>query len=238
MAEQAMRTYLRDVIGVTNVPGGAANLCRIAVQDEGLRVIDDFVEFTEEDIQTLCQSVRKPGGTIVNPAGAVVPNPGYSISAISEKRMKTASYAATVYDLIGRAIDHQSMSRDRLKQFEVHKQLVDDHEDPEKMPVISRNFGIVKAMDQLPTHLREHLGVVKVPLTYVIREQEAPAALSILEPANIHGIDHEGLMEELIESVPLTGTSYAEDNAKVYQIIQDLVTGTSYETSIKVYQRK
>ena len=111
-----MRTYPRDIIGVADVPGGTANLRRVAVQEEGLGVIDDFIEFTEDDIQTLCQSVRKPGGTIPHPTnvGATLPNPGFSISAISEKRMKLAAYAASIYDMIGRPIDHQTMNRDRL----------------------------------------------------------------------------------------------------------------------------
>ena len=234
-----MRTYLRDVIGITDVPGGTVNLRRVAVQTEGLRVIEDFVEFDEDDIQVLCQSVRKPGGTIDDPAnpGTNIPNPGYSISAISEKRMKIASYAASIYELIGRPIDHNSMSRDRLRLFEQHKKLVEDHEDPEKLPVVSRNFGIIKAMDLVPTHLRDRLGVLKVPLSYVIRSDENPSPIEPLGVSSIHSDAYENLMEELIVTTPLTGTSYTEDNAKVFQIIQDMVTGTSFEASIKAYQR-
>ena len=39
---------------------------RHAVQDNGLLVINDFPDFEKEDIETLCSSVRKPGGTIAN----------------------------------------------------------------------------------------------------------------------------------------------------------------------------
>ena len=76
----AMRTYLRDVF---TDPVER----RQAVQDEGLAVISDFVEFDKDGIETLCASVRKPGGTIPNPnagnAGgpATIPNPGYSLPA-------------------------------------------------------------------------------------------------------------------------------------------------------------
>lgn len=86
MAEQAMCTYC-DIIGVTDVPGGTANLRRVAVQDKGLKVIDDLIEFSEDDIHVLCQSVRKPGSVMEDPAnpGTNIPNPGYSISVISKK---------------------------------------------------------------------------------------------------------------------------------------------------------
>ena len=46
-----MRTYLRDVIGITDVvgvAGVAANSRRVAVQDEGLNVIEDFLEFDKD----------------------------------------------------------------------------------------------------------------------------------------------------------------------------------------------
>ena len=55
-----MRTYLRDVIGI-----GDPLERREAVQGEGLEVLNDFLEFDKEGIETLCASVRKPGGRIV-----------------------------------------------------------------------------------------------------------------------------------------------------------------------------
>lgn len=152
--------------------------------------------------------------------------------------MKIASYAATIYDLIGRTIDHNSMSSgDRLCMFEHHKKLVEDHEDPEKLPVVSRNFSIIKAMDLVPTHLCDRLGVLKVPLSYVIRAYENPAPIEPLRATSIHSNTYENLMEELIMTTPLTGTSYKEDNTKVFQIIQDMVSRTAFEASIKAHQR-
>ena len=112
MADTAsFRTYLRDVIGVTD-----PRERREAVQNEGLETISDFLEFDKDGIETLCSSVRKPGGTIANPnanvagAPATIPNPGYSISAISEKRLISAAYTANLYDMIGRDITALAMS--------------------------------------------------------------------------------------------------------------------------------
>ena len=97
MAEAGMRTYLRDVIGVADVTtGGDVTGRRLAVQAEGLRIIDDFLEFDEDGISTLCQSVRKPGGTILV-GGNRVADPGFSIPAIAEKRMKYGTHLAKMY---------------------------------------------------------------------------------------------------------------------------------------------
>ena len=112
-----MRTYLRDVIGI-----GDPLERREAVRLEGLETIEDFAEFEKEDIETLCASVRKPGGMIPNPnaaapgAPATIPNPGYAIPAICEKRLVSAAYAAKIYAMIGRDITMNTMNRERLKR--------------------------------------------------------------------------------------------------------------------------
>ena len=231
MAANAMRTYLRDVIGIGDNPGpGAANLRRVAVQNEGLETIEDFLEFDEECIKVLCNSVRKPGGLMedVANAGNMMNNPGFSISAISERRMKQASYIARIFNMINRVIDYDSMSRVRLRLFDKYKRLIDSHEDPEKLSAISRTFGIVKAMDIIPCHLRERLGIRKVPLSYVIRENATAANVEPLAPGQATAAIYSSIADELIACTPHTGDGYDEDNAKVYQILQDLVTGTSF----------
>ena len=239
MAANAMRVYLRDVIGVTDVTGGNVGLRRVAVQDEGLVVIDDFLEFDEEGIKALCSSVRKPGGTIddlANP-GTLIPNLGYSISAIAERRMKQATYVARIYNMINRVIDLNTMSRNRLRLYDDYRRMLEEHEDPERLPEVSKSFGIVKAMDLLPGHLRERLGVRKIPLSYVIRENVLPAPVQAQAIGSATGPDYNSIADELIMCVPHTGDEYDEDNAKVFQIIQDLVGGTSFESSIKAHQR-
>lgn len=238
MAAHAMRTYLQQVIGV---PAPAER--REAIRDEGLETLDDFIEFDDTAITNLCASVRKPGGTIPNPQAAaagqpaVIPNPGFSLSAICEKRLKLASYTAKCYHLIGRQIDQVSMNRMRLRFYDDHKKIVDAYEAPEKLQPVSKSFGIIRAMDIVPSHLRERLGVRDVALSYVIRELENPGAVPALDPNKATGEAYDSIMDELIAYTPLQGDGYASDNATVFQILQDMVSGTSYESSIKSFQR-
>ena len=238
-----MRTYLRDVIGI-----GDPLERREAVRLEGLETIQDFAEFEKEDVETLCASIRKPGGTIPNPnagnpgAPPTIPNPGYPIPAICEKRLISAAYTAKIYAMIGREINMTTMNRERLNKFDAHKKLVDEHEDPERLPQVSKTFGIIKAMDLIPGHLRERLGLEKVALSYIIRKDATPPALQAQEdtrekPNSATGPGFDSIMEELIVHAPHSGIAFKEDNAKVFQIIQDMIAGTSYESSIKSHQR-
>ena len=165
-------------------------------------------------------------------------NPGFNIPVICEKRLQLAYYGARTYGLIGRDLSQDALSRFMLKLFEQHDKLIEEHEDPVKLPSVEKNFGILRAMDLLPSHLCDRLGVVKVPLSYVIHSNLRPANLEDLSPNKATGPSYETIMEELIEYIPLEGEHYTDDNTKVFQIIQDMVTGTLFEASIKARQRR
>ena len=108
----------------------------------------------------MCASARKPGGMIVDPndPDRQMVDPGFHIPAICQKRLKWTAYGARMHQMIGRNINHDSSNRLRLKAFERHSILLTDHEDPEKLPVVSKTFGIVKTIDLVPGNLRDRLG--------------------------------------------------------------------------------
>ena len=95
----------------------------------------------------------------------------------------------------------------------------------------------MKALDVLPNYLRERIGNRKIALVYVIRDNEVPEPLRALEIDSITSQNYESMMDELIARSTLAGAEYNEDNALVYQIIQDIVAGSSHESSIKSFRR-
>ena len=174
-ATAEVRNYLRNQIGLGTDAQG--QLRADAIIAEGIGSMSELAEFGKDDITTLCTSVRKPGGTIVDPADATrtIPNPGQSIPSMCETRLILAAYGASIYTLIDRLpILPNMLSRTWLKQFKLHKDMVDNHTSPEDLPEISKNFGIMKFIDQFPAYLREMNGVQGIPLSYVIRVNENP----------------------------------------------------------------
>ena len=93
------------------------------------------------------------------------------------------------------------------------------------------------ALDILPTHLRERIGSQKVALLYVIRDNEEPAPRRNLAANRITSDNYDSIMDELIARTPHEGPKFREDNALVYQIVQDLVSGSTHESSIKSFRR-
>ena len=127
-AVNAIRTYLRDVIGLGNDATGLARAN--AIIDEGLDDIEDLHELHRgKGVSTLCTNVRKPSRTIPqpywvkpipNPTGLVapqIPRPGISIPAICEQRLVTAAYGAHIYTSMGRGVGPASSSRARLREL-------------------------------------------------------------------------------------------------------------------------
>ena len=118
----ALRTYLRDPIGLGTDAAGTAKAN--AVINEGIGSIDDLVDLNyDKGIKTLCMNVRKLAGTIPDPnwippvpnnAGIMPPQisrPGSQVPAICEQRLTLAAYGASLYHSIGRDIDTANLTR-------------------------------------------------------------------------------------------------------------------------------
>ena len=119
--------------------------------------------------------------------------------------------------MVGRDTTQASMAKNKLKKFEAHKRLIDAHEEPEKLPAVSATFGIMKAIDLVPSHLRERLGLRKVSLAYVIRDLATPPVIPLQAANSITSDAFSTIMDELIAFTPHTDEENAEDNVKVLQ---------------------
>ena len=124
--------------------------------------------------------------------------------------------------------------------------MVDNHNEPEQLPDISKSYSTMKFLDQLPTYLSEVMGVNKEPLAYVIRDDVTP--INPLPPLidNVPGVttakpwseQHESLMEELIAFLPHTGPGYLADNAQLFYLLATHLGNMSAMASITQYQRR
>lgn len=245
----AMRVFLRDTIGLGMDAAGLAKAN--AIIDEGLDDIDELADIYDNDgIKTLCANVRKPAGNIPDPnwvapapnprrlRAPLIPRPGQPIPTASEQRLNTAAYGAMLYTSINRTVETAILNRARLREFKRHKDMVDNHTEPESLDQISKSFTVMKFLDQFPTYLRELHGVSKVALSYIIRENENPPnPLPALVANRPWGGENTSMMDELIINTPHTGPSFDADNARVFAILSKVLTGTNAMTSITRFQR-
>lgn len=255
-AVNSIRAYLKNVIGLGRDAAGTAKAD--AIIDEGLTGVDVLAEMYEDNgdiISTLCSNVRKPAERIDDPAwvppldangnpipGRVapqVPKSGQPIPAICEQRLILAAYSASVYALTGRTVSTAILTRAHMNLMKSHKSTVANHSEPDSLPEISKSFTVMKFLDQLPTYLKDILGVSDVALSYVIREDaDVPNPLPALRANKPWSEDHESIMEDLIHFVPHEGPSFEADNASVFRILSNALASTSAMASISKHQRK
>lgn len=251
--ERMMRAYLRNVVGLG---GGAAGAQKAnAIMAEGLDDVSAFADMYDDDgdiIATLCSNVRKPAGQIPDPnwvAPALQPGqpapphpmiqrPGIAISAICEQRLALAAYSASIYTMMGRTVTTDMLDLVRLREMKKHKSAVENHNGPESLPEIGKSFTVMKFLDQLPTYLRDVNGVAGVALSYVIRDTVArPQQMPALLNDKPWSEDHTSVMDELVSYMAHDGPTYESDNAAVFRILSNALSGTSAMTSITRYQR-
>lgn len=233
MNRQASNAFLRDQINVANAE------LRDKLIDEGV-TFNSIADFDEEDIQSLCASVRRPGGQIEDANGERVRNDGIAVPYLVEKRLKLACYAARYYTLVGRPIDASSMTWALISKFEAFKELQDEHKDPDDLPPVSKSLPILKWMEVFESYLQNTLGVAKVPLAYVTREAITvePIANNPLGGQQPFGDKYSTFYDEMIARTSHSNPSYAADNRSVLELlVKSFKEHPSLMSSIRPHQR-
>ena len=117
--------------------------------------------------------------------------------------------------------------------------MVENHNEPESLSEISKSYSIMKYLDQLPAYLSDVLGVSKVALTYVIRDDAAaPNPLPNLQLCKPWSVGKTSLMEELVTHLPHTGLGFNADNTQLFSLLATHLGNTSAMASITQYQRR
>ena len=182
---------------------------------------DQLVDIEPEDVHNVYSGLRREM---------------IRITQVTEKKLKLAVYAARIYNMIGRDVNENSLSASRLSYFDTYQKVLEQHVDAGEIPEVNKNNPIYKALNAVPTYLRNKLGVQKIALSYVIR-QDPGRALGALANRLPHSSDYPSLADELIDYTPHIGAGWQEDNRAVYDIINEIVKDTPQTASIKAFAR-
>lgn len=228
-AQATFRLWLRDDIGLQT----DANANQMIAN--GFGSFAELQQLDTDDIKNLCRQLRKDE---VNP----VP-----VTFVAEKKLKSAVYAASLYELVGRTLTRPLFTVNRLRHFDAYKQVIDRSKDIDKpeAPIVSKKLPIDRALDSLPNVLRGTLGVRKVPLSYVIRPEwptdangnEIRPPLEPLANNSTHSAQYGSFQEELIAFCPHDGPGWEEDNAAVFTIISDMLKDSSQASTLQGFKR-
>jgi hypothetical protein len=215
-----------------------------AVMTEGLDTYAAFLDFTKDDIKTLCNSIRKPGGMINGEGGAdAVVNNGMHVPAIAETRLAWATYAAKYYHMIGRPINSQTMAWNYIQYFNSLKEERENHTPPDSMQKLSPKISIMKWINLFEEHLSSVLGVRKVPLQYIIRDDVVPVPINddplpAGDGSPPYATRYDSFHDEMVARTSHNHPGYKADNKHVFNLLNDGLAGTGYVSSIQPFSRR
>jgi hypothetical protein len=87
---------------------GIPHAAVIQLQQEGITIVDDLIDFDKDTIEQIAANLRRPAGRIPDPnpniaPGATIPTPPFVFGAKSQKRLVTAAQLLRYYEEVGRA---------------------------------------------------------------------------------------------------------------------------------------
>ena len=156
---------------LVNVIGFASDAQATRVRTTGLDSFATLSEYDKDDVVSLCRTLRKDS---TNPM---------VIGPIVEKRLIQAASLSKHYDLMTRTLNATNLSKNRLSTYGKHMDMLEElkkKKNPE-LEKVGQKYSVTKFLEDFPLYLKTQIGVRGVPLSYVIREVDAPAPLEALE---------------------------------------------------------
>lgn len=220
---------------------GFSDLAAVSIVDEFGIDIERLARYKDTDVETLCKVVRRPGGMIANNPAAValggppqVPDAGLKVSPAAEDNLKLACYFLRYRKRTSRPLLADDIELDAIYALEELRGYEKDHDAAVDPPTIdTRDWP--RTIESLEEYFRSVLGETsKIPLAYVIREEEDPAPSADDPPTN-----YDSRQEELIARAPMRGPdgrfteTYLGDRAKVWELLAGVCRNQECWTYVK-----
>jgi hypothetical protein len=233
-ALNAYRTMLQRM-------GLSATASVAITEEQGLDSLNEIKLLTDDEVESLCKVVRRPGGTIPgpNPGDAPVNNPGIPINLRAENHLKLLAFYLRHQDRIGRVPTVASITLDTVRELRELRDFEMGYRPPDDPPTINAKDW-PKTMESIWEYLRSYLGDRKIPLAYVVRKDQAvPDAM----PPNGYPTVQDAMIARAAHfTVAADGTfvndpTYISNREKVYEIIAKITRDHACWTYVKPAQK-
>ena len=234
---RAMRNFLTSQLNVAD--DDQADL----LNDEGFDSFSSFAIFLDTDMHYLCMSLRKPGGTIKNPADAnkTISNPGPTVRHTTEMRLKFTCRAAKYFVNVGRTPTAANLAWSFVKQFRLLDDIIEKHQPPQELEPISSSLLIIKWVENFEEYLRGVLEVDDIFLTYIVRKEEVIPVLMddpIVTECAPYSTSYTSFFDEIIAQTKLSGVAYNENNSRVFALLSEALKNSIHSTTLCSFSKR
>jgi hypothetical protein len=212
MANIANDNIMNDIFVTIGFTAPAAvKLINIGYKNfSGVRFLDDT------KIKSICSGLRKPGGTIPNPAtpGTIMPDPGIYVSSLAERNLMLLTFWLKHLVRISRAAEAEQVTVVMLCGWIKQKK----YEAAWTIPTDSKPSIEPRDWHHTLENIRNYLTLcpeeAKIPLAYIVRNR-----VEVEDETTDDSADYRTIKEEMIHRAPHGTHVYTIDNAKVHTMI-------------------
>lgn len=214
---------------------------------QGIDSLAELKILTDSEVENLCKVVRRPGGAAQAAAAgaaqgaAAGPNLGHQVSLRAENNLKLATYYLRHRDRISRATTAADITLPNVRALRELRQMETDYKksDDDLPKVDSKDWA--KTMEDIRECLRARLGVTKIPLAYVIRDERIPPA-EVTDPST----NYATVQDEMIARAPHGTTAnnvftpsqtFIADREEVFEVIASITRDHECWTYVKEAQK-
>ena len=144
------------------------------VDEQGMDTLDEIKLLTDDEVESLCKVIRRPGGTIPAPnvGGAPIPAPGVQVNLRAEGHLKLLAFYLRHMERVSRTVTPASITLDVIRTLRELREFELSYKVPDlDAPTINAKDW-PKTMESIEEYLRSILGERKIPLAYVVRKNE------------------------------------------------------------------
>ena len=226
------KRYLRGSIVMTE------NLADAFIA-QGLDTFKELSGITQDDVHQIVSIIRKPGGTIPNPASTAarppqIADPGLKVTYLQEKRLKCLVHYLKTCCRTQRDFQPAEATREKLQETALQKEI---EEEIEKSTIVvpkklSTSKKVRESLDDISNFLSKKRGKWGIYLAYIIRENDHS------DPTTLPDGPFATVDDEMIERAPHSGAKFKSDNVIVWNIVRDVFYDTEGWSWVSQFERK
>jgi hypothetical protein len=235
----ALAVAMRNAYIRLGLVGAAATFI---TEDQAIDNLDELRLLKDDEIETLCKVICRPGGTIVNPGAvagqpAVISNPGNQVPLRAEKNLKLASYWLRHSVRVSRPRAVADLTLENVRSIIELKDTEEANKPPEAPTISSKDWP--RTMESILDYFRSYLGETGIPLAYVIRKD-----IAVKPSIEDNELNYHTKQEEMIARAPIVDENgnftlvYIADRTKVWELIATMCREQECWTYVKPAQRQ
>ncbi|KAI2505609.1 hypothetical protein MHU86_8851 [Fragilaria crotonensis] len=159
--------------GVMTRIGFSEAAAQALVEEQGMNELEEIRLLSDDEVESLCKVIRRPGGTIPNPAGGPpIPAPGVQVNQRAEGHLKLLAFYLRHQERVSRPVNAPDLTLAMIRTVRELREFEATYKDPSTdLPTINIKDW-PKTMEAIEEYLHSFLGERKIPLAYVVRKNE------------------------------------------------------------------